>query len=50
MQNAINAWDTISKDYNQILYETERTAQVLEDPSWPGRDVVSLSQYFKEIS
>lgn len=37
MQNAIETWDGLSKQYNQIMIETERTAQVLEDTNWPGR-------------
>ncbi|PVG00396.1 hypothetical protein CPB86DRAFT_224169 [Serendipita vermifera] len=38
MQRAIDTWDGLSKQYNEIMMETERTAQILEDPSWPGRD------------
>jgi hypothetical protein len=40
MQNAIDTWDGLSKQYNKIMIETERTAQILEDPNWPGRDAV----------
>lgn len=41
MQNAIDTWDGLSRKYNKIMIETERTTQVLEDPNWPGRDAVS---------
>jgi hypothetical protein len=36
MQSAIETWDGLSKQYNQIMIETERTAQILEDNTWPG--------------
>jgi len=36
MQNAIETWDGLSKQYNQIMIETERIAQILEDNTWPG--------------
>ncbi|CCA66345.1 hypothetical protein PIIN_00031 [Serendipita indica DSM 11827] len=42
MQRAIENWDSLSKQYNAIMIETEKTARVLEDPSWPGRDLEEL--------
>ncbi|KAG8780077.1 hypothetical protein FRC20_009618 [Serendipita sp. 405] len=38
MSRAIDSWDKLSKQYNQIMIETEKTAQILEDPTWLGQE------------
>jgi hypothetical protein len=50
MQQAIDTWDGLSKQYNEIMAEAERTTQILEDPSWPGRDLVSSKKGLHTVS